>query len=352
MLNLVRARVQRGLMTEVLTLDDSISQPIVVKTGPHIQLWIVQKRKKRAMRDWYRKERELIRRVLAASGADICHANWTYEYGLAAVQQNLKPHLITVHDHAANCKKWHDARYTLLYFMTQAVFKRGRCFSAVSPYVATYVSLQSKRTVSVIPNILDEEMMRRSGGVAIPEESIVSAVNHYPLKNAKRALKAYALIRKCFPESHYIFTGAGAGPGEVLEQWAKQNNLSLGVHFFGAIPYEKMVQIIKNSAYVFHPSLEEAFGLPVAEAMWCEKPVVACRQARGVRWLLQHGNLGCMVDGLSPESMAEGLMNTMRVVRAGATRQNSSAGRIRDLCNVDRVLLGYDRIYKSLLELN
>jgi len=139
--NLVRAHLEQGLAVDVLTVDPNAVEPCVRLKSDLLNIWIVKRRPSKAVRDGFRQERKLMETVLQESDADICHAHWTYEYGMAAVKQNIKPFVITVHDHSFNILRGQGWRYAGLYLITQIVLRKARGhLTAVSPYVADYAA--------------------------------------------------------------------------------------------------------------------------------------------------------------------------------------------------------------------
>ncbi len=103
--NLVRAHLDQGLPVDVLTVDSQATEPCVRLKSDLLNIWIVKRRPSKAVRDGFRQERKLMEAALQESDADVCHAHWTYEYGMAAVKQDIKPFVVTVHDHSFNILK-------------------------------------------------------------------------------------------------------------------------------------------------------------------------------------------------------------------------------------------------------
>ena len=109
-INLVRAHLEQGLPVDVITLDPKADNSYVRLKSDLLNIWIIKRRPSKAVRDGFGQERKLIDAALRESDADICHAHWTYEYGMAAVTQNIKPFVVTVHDHACHILRWQGWR--------------------------------------------------------------------------------------------------------------------------------------------------------------------------------------------------------------------------------------------------
>lgn len=384
--NLVRERLRRGLPTDIITLSHGLQESFIFFDGGLARLWIVRRRARKALRDGYREEIKGLQHALRQSEADVCHANWTYEYGLASVTQEQIPVVLTVHDHALHVLRWSGLIYLPHYFMTGYVIKRARYITTVSPYVADYLEHRLGRKISVVPNLLSDlvwnvreakDMSSPTDGLPVPDIQfspsdtlIVSALNWSKLKNVKRALKAFKLVRNSLKASSYrnielcyLLMGPRLEYKGPAWQWAVNHDCAENVAFRGTIPYTETLKTMAEADIVFHPSLEESFGMPVAEAMALGVPVVAAKEAGGSRWLLEGGKCGILVSGYSVNEMADGLaraldigeQNTETIDRGAdaGKRINEQVeranARIRDIGEPDVVLKAYDEIYRKCL---
>jgi glycosyltransferase involved in cell wall biosynthesis len=62
---------------------------------------------------------------------------------------------------------------------------------------------------------------------------------------------------------------------KLVPRLVREYGLSSRVHFTGRLPTDQLVRLYNQATLVVSPSLYEGFGLPAAEAMACEAPVVA-----------------------------------------------------------------------------
>lgn len=377
--NLVRAHLAQGLPVDVLTLDPQATDPIVRLKSDLLNIWIVKRRPSKAVRDGFRQECKLMELALQESNADICHAHWTYEYGMAAVTQNIKPFIVTVHDHALHILCWQGWRYAGLYLLTQYVLRKASGhLTAVSPYVADYAQRVSGAPVPVIPNVLENDglwnvergmqyghkkhekqkaecdkettLIVHSSSFIVPESYpiLLTLADWGRLKNIKRALKAFKRLRIRAPDAQYCLIGAGLEQSGPAHRWAIKKGLDEGVRFCGWMLYDRAMVLLHSSTVLFHPSLEESFGYPVAEALAAGIPVVASRQAGGCAWLLGGGKYGLLADGRSDKMIADALFK-MLTREESMTDELAAAGRehIRALCNGSAILAQYQSAYLS-----
>ena len=348
LVNLALARLQRGWPTDIITLD-SAAPPDGrrVENGP-LRLWVLPRRSRHAMRDFFREERTTLQRALDEAKPDVCHAHWTFEYGLAAVTQAHHPALVTLHDHAGHMLRWTGPRYLPLYTMSRRVLHTARCLTAVSPGVADYANAKSGRPVPVIPNCLSPDAARclRTRPSAVLD--VVGAWSWSSYRNARRGLQAFALFRARHPSSTLTLMGVGLEPGGPAETWARQEHLQEGVSFLGLPSWTETVTRLRNAAVVFHPALEESFSLPVAEALAAGVPVVAARQASGPAWLVEQVRGGLLADGTREQALADAL-EEVATKTAEPTSAADASARMLALCHSDTILAAYDRLYEDLL---
>ena len=350
LVNLVLARLQRGWPTDVITLDSSAPpEGRRVESGP-LRLWVLPRRARHAMRDFFREERAALQRALDEAKPEVCHAHWTFEYGLAAVSQSRHPALVTVHDHAGHMLRWSGPRYLPLYAMSRRVLREARRLTAVSPGVADYASAKSGRPVPVIPNCLSPDAVTslRVRSIAHPSEpNVVGAWSWSSYRNARRGLKAFAHFRNRHPSATLTLMGVGLEPGGPGEAWARRLHLDGGVSFLGLPSWTETVARLRKASVVFHPALEESFSLPVAEALAAGVPVVAARQASGPAWLVEHAQGGRLADGSCEQALADALEAAFAKKPDQGAAAEASA-RMLALCHSDTILAAYDRQYDEL----
>jgi len=94
--------------------------------------------------------------------------------------------------------------------------------------------------------------------------------------------------------------------GNEVFKWAREVGVAERLHVTGRIETEALVDLYRSSAITIVPSRYEGFGLPAAESMACETPVVACR-AGALPEVMDLCQGGILVDRDSPEALARGV---------------------------------------------
>ena len=344
LVHLVRARLAQGLPTDVITCDPQATQDIQRWEGDLARLWVVRARARHALRDGYRQERRLIHQALAEAGARVCHANWTYQYAVAALTQRSVPTLVTVHDNARRILRFYGWRYLGHYAMTQWVLRKAGCLSAVSPHLAGVLERAVRRPVPWIANTYCDWVWVKQADATAPRPAVlVGAMGWSRLKNAARLIEAFQLVRREAPGTTLVLMGGGLHAGGPGHGWASERRLDDGIEFRGPTPYLQTVDAIRAASAFVHASLEEACPVSVGEAMLMNVPVVGARQAAGTRWLLDDGRAGILVDGLDPLDIARGILDALR----DGTRRlpRAAQARARDLFDATKVVSAYEACY-------
>lgn len=123
-------------------------------------------------------------------------------------------------------------------------------------------------------------------------------------KGADLVIDAFIELKKDFPELKLIVTGS-----EDLKKFRTKiakNNLKFGkdIEAYARIPYSKMPEVINRADIVILPSYHETFGSILAEAMACEKAVVASNStaipeiAEGGGILIEPGKLDAFANAI------------------------------------------------------
>lgn len=350
LVNLVLARLARGLPTDVITLDPGATDHLARFDGGLLRLWIVKRRSHRAARDGYREEVRGIINALQESRPAVCHANWTYEYGLAAIHQRVAPSIVSVHDHAGRMLRYLGLPYAPLYLMSQRVIRKAGLVTAVAPHIADYIHRLSGKNAQVVPNVLPSWSFRaqKEKPNGPKEHKIIIPSTWAPFRNVRRALKAFALLLNQYPHAVLQLIGPGLEQDGPAHRWARARALDQRVVFLGKVRYASALELIAESSILLLPSLEEALPSPLIEAMTLSVPVVAAREAGGSSWLAGDGR-GTLVQGRSTSSLTEGLLQVTKqlVERQPLIEAQIDLARnyIQHLCGADRVLDQLESIY-------
>jgi glycosyltransferase involved in cell wall biosynthesis len=95
------------------------------------------------------------------------------------------------------------------------------------------------------------------------------------------------------------------------------------------------------------PSLEEGFGIPAAEAMGCETPVVAS-DAGGLPEVVEHGVTGLIVPRGDATALAEAIGSLLADPVRRARMGRAGRERALRLFDWDRSAEQFEQIYASI----
>ena len=125
----------------------------------------------------------------------------------------------------------------------------------------------------------------------------------HPRKGHKYLFQAFKKLQQEMPTLHLVLVGIGPAEKELKSNYGSIPN----IHFLGW--REDIPQILKASDIVVLPSLREAFGLVLIEAMASGVITVATDNG-GTKDIIEHGKSGYLV----PPANSERLIDAIRII--------------------------------------
>ncbi|HSB77132.1 MAG TPA: glycosyltransferase family 4 protein, partial [Terriglobales bacterium] len=224
------------------------------------------------------------------------------------------------------------------------------------PYIAGHFTtvMRYGGRVQVVPNALADQVFAFARGPRKPRLSgrltFASVLAGWAgRKNGPVLLRAFAILRKHLPHARLLMFGEGHGSGEAAQLWARPRGLTAGVRFAGNAPYFRLMKMLSEQADVLvHPSLEESFGMVLAEGMALGIPVIAGESAGGTRYVLEEGKAGVLADVHSPRQLAAAML---RLADAETRRRyaEAGAGSARRRFQMGQMISAFEQQYRSLL---
>jgi glycosyltransferase involved in cell wall biosynthesis len=168
----------------------------------------------------------------------------------------------------------------------------------------------------------------------------------FPRKGIRFLLEAAAQLKPQFPDLKVVLAGDGFERPELV-RLADQLGIAADVTFLGWVPNTDLPPYYRAAAVSVIPSLEEGFGIPAAEAMGCEVPVVAS-DAGGLPEVVENGVTGLVV----PRGDADALARAIQTLLADPERRRvmGQAGRARALrlFDWDRSAEQFEQLYREV----
>ncbi|MBC6699255.1 glycosyltransferase family 4 protein [Hymenobacter puniceus] len=349
---LVQGLLAAGHTVSVYTLGRNIPTPVVLR-GPHLTVYVgnFRARARQYCPDLFAAEAAVIRQFIDVDQPDIVHAHWGYEFALGALESG-RPTLITLHDDPWTVLRYQPDLYRVVRLLLKMrVLRRGRHFTAVSPYLAEALR-SSTRHPTVVPNAV----LPGPGGVRPfpvgPQRRIISVLTGWSArKNADTALRAFQQVRRQLGSgTEYWLFGPDYGPGETAERWARAQGLADGVHFAGLLDHEALLRELPGFDVLLHPAREESFGLTLVEAMQAGLPVVGGAHSGAVPWVLAEGQCGVLTDINSADATAAALVQLLTQPTLYETLSARGVVRVATQFSQQAVTAAYETLYRQVLE--
>ncbi len=362
---LARALVDRGHVVAAITTDYSTPiealEPFRVFHAPGFTAYFCPQRthsfrnsegmRGRAL-DFFRYERDCLKSAIDDFSPEVIHAHWTYEFVWAALDSN-RPIVATAHDSPAQVVRYTPNLYRAArYLMARRVIPRCTHLTAVSPDLAADIKHFAKVPITVVPNPISKSVMAADGCAAdaFDNKSLMMVLNGWDgLKNGARALQAFAMARRTAPALRLNCFGAGFEADGLAHRWALKNSLDGNISFRGPVPHHKIIEHMRSSTALLHPSRWESCCMAIAESMSVGLPVVAGRRSGGVGWQLDDGRAGILADVTDVDDLARSIIAMTGDQARWHAMSTAARSRARQLFSVENVAEQYVELYAKAI---
>ncbi|BAE50242.1 glycosyltransferase family 4 protein [Paramagnetospirillum magneticum] len=348
---LADALIRHGHRVVIYTLDEQCREPLRL-SGPSLAIHIGPYRPRHRMRDGFAAERRALVAMMRAEPPEILNAHWSYEHALAAMEADVAPVVVTIHDWAPAVLRSQFTPYRMGRLVMHAV-AMAKCsrLVAVSPYVAAKTKAWFRRSCQVIANGIVTEATAPRPRSFPPGPPVLVAANQgfSRFKNISRLLQDFPLVREVFPEARLRLLGYGFEPGGAAEQWAAARELCDGIDFVGQIPAPEVLKEFAAAHMMVHPSLVEACPMVMIEAMGQGTPVVGAAEASASAWMLGQGANGVLAQARRPGSIAQACIALLSDPKTWERTGRAGWDAVRTRFTMDRVVEEYLALYRSVL---
>jgi glycosyltransferase involved in cell wall biosynthesis len=114
------------------------------------------------------------------------------------------------------------------------------------------------------------------------------------------------------------------------------------------VPHRVIIEQMRNSTALLHPSRWEACCMSIAEAMSVGLPVIAGRKTDGVPWQLDNGKAGALVDVTDAGAIAAGISAVATDAVQWRRWSETGRARARRLFSSDAVVDRYVDLYAGV----
>ncbi|MCD8298126.1 MAG: glycosyltransferase [Prevotella sp.] len=293
-------------------------------------------------------------RCLKEFKPDIIHFHWANPFPAAVlltiIPKNVK---LVVHWHMDIIKQ--STLYKFIRPIETALLKRADMILVTSPnYMVSSIPLQTfKDKVDILPNAIDEKNMSLRYGDNVKIVNIKSQYNgkkivffvgrHIQYKGLPYLIEAEKKVK-----NDCVFVIAGKGP---LTKQLKESCNSKRVFFVGRVSDDEL-RWYNHAASVFaFPSItkNEAFGVALAEAMYCNTPAVTFTiQGSGVNWVCPDGITGIESPNGDSDALANAIDTLLSDDNLCKLLGNNGHKRVVENFTLPIMLKNMDFYYKKL----
>jgi phosphatidyl-myo-inositol dimannoside synthase len=251
-------------------------------------------------------------------GADVVHAHWAIPTGPAAVHAARRlglPSVITMHggDVYVNPAQGYD--FPTRWYVRPALHWTLRHASALTAITedCRQHALRAGAPADTIHLVFNGTDLRRfspaPAGSPVDDRfghhMIFACRQLFPRKGIRFLIEAAAQLKPRFPDLKVVVAGDGFERPELV-LLAESLGIGPDVTFLGWVPNAELPPYYRSAAVSVIPSLEEGFGIPAAEAMGCETPVVAS-DAGGLPEVVEDGVTGFVVPRGDARALADAI---------------------------------------------
>lgn len=272
------------------------------------------------------------RRILRAAPHDIVNVHTpvpgTAELVALAARRSRVPYVVTYHAGRLGAP---PGVLSLAANLHRHVFERSMIARAagriaVSPYVAERVF--GRHASDLIPPGVDAERFRPLARPVPGRILYVGGVSRaYAWKGLGTLVKAFERLAPFHKEAHLRIVGTG----DLVEHYARRalhKQLDERVTFVGRVEDDALAREYSEASVVVLPSITDAesFGMVLAEANACERPVIGS-DIGGIPFFVRDGENGLLAPPGDAHALSSAIANVLSDPRAA--RAMGRAGRER-----------------------
>ena len=223
--------------------------------------------------------------------------------------------------------------------------------------IQTYFGAPPEK-IDVIPNGVDprrfdalngRDLSEFRLGFAQPNEPIVYYVGRMvPEKGLAVLVDSVPYVLREWPGVKFVLAGGG-GYVEELRAKARALGVADNIIFPGRVSDEVRDGLFKVANVAVFPSLYEPFGIVALEAMAAGTPVVVS-EVGGLTEVVDLHRTGITVKPNDPQSLAWGILHTLKNPEWSATRASNAHHAVRAEFNWARIADMTTRVYRRVID--
>lgn len=291
--------------------------------------------------------------------ADVIHAHWAIPTGPAAVHAARKlrlPSVITMHGGDVYVNPAQGYNFPTRWYVRPVLrwtLRRAGALTAITEDCRQH-ALRAGAPAAAVSIVFNGTDLRRFSPAPAGERPDLRFGPHmlfacrqlFPRKGIRFLIEAAAQLKPRFPDLKVVVAGDGF-ERPVLVALAESLGIGDDVTFLGWVPNSELPPYYRAAAVSVIPSLEEGFGIPAAEAMGCETPVVAS-DAGGLPEVVEDGVTGFVVPRGDSQALAVAIGALLADPERGKRMGRAGRERALRLFDWDRTAEQFENIYADV----
>ncbi len=299
----------------------------------------------------------VLKRAIWEFKPDVVQFHWANPFPawvlLCVIPKDVK---LVIHWHMDIIKQ--KRIYPLIKPVETALLKRADLVCVTSPqYRDGSLPLQPfKDKVRIVPNAMDERNFVLQEGDEEKIEAIKAKYGNKPIvffigRHIQYKGLPHLIHAERFVKADCVFVIAGSGP---LTAELKAQCHSERVYFEGRLSDEEL-KLYQYAASVFaFPSItkNEAFGVALAEAMYCHTPAVTFTiPGSGVNWVSLNGETGIEVKNGDDEAYAEAIDKLINDKELNQKYGDAGHRRVVENFTIPKMVAAQEKCYQELSDI-
>ena len=299
----------------------------------------------------------VLKKAIKEFKPDVIQFHWANPFPawvlLCVIPKNVK---LIIHWHMDIIKQKHI--YPFIKPVETALLKRADMVCVTSPqYRDGSLPLQPfKDKVRIVQNAMDEDNFILRDGDAEKINAVKAKYGNKPIvffigRHIQYKGLPHLIEAEKYVKSDCVFVIAGSGP---LTDELKAQCKSSRVHFVGRLSDEDL-KLHHYAASVFaFPSVtkNEAFGVALAEAMYCSTPAVTFTiPGSGVNWVSLNGETGIEVSNGDDKAYAEAVDKLIEDKELNKKYGVAGHQRVVENFTIPKMVAVQEKCYKELSEM-
>ena len=292
--------------------------------------WFMQKRYPASMAFTLKRYRDFF------DGCDILHAHNAFPECVASVKAfgKNKPMIVTVHGSDINlfAMKPH-----LSPDIVNSLNSVDRIICVSRSLSDTLGEIGVATATEVIPNGIDTDLFSpgdrtnacKSLGLEPDRPRIIFVGNFHKNKGIEYLIRSMPVVLEKYPDCELVVLGARPGSKDMIiyDNVIAEVNVKDAIKIVVKVAHEILPLWMHASDLLVLPSLKEGFGIVLAEALACGKPVVAAKSGgpedivkEGLGVLVPPGDYEALGAGILQVLDGKGIENTQAMVKSVISR--------------------------------